>query len=362
MEENLRGAFKQLESFPTEEDYRNSKEMSYSIFKELYDNPEILLGEKEEKKEEWFVFGTLVDMLLTDSAVNIDNKVVINDFVPSDQFKAIADYILENDLNVLELSDTQVEEVYTNTGSKVNWGIPVKRQKILDNCAQYITLLRDNADKIIVSSILFEEATKVANVFLTHRWTRDLFMSEVEQKANNIEILYQYKIKYKIRDIPFRSMLDVVVIDHGAKKIYPYDIKTGSDYPRTFLTTACYRYKYMYQAYLYKEGLTAFVEDSIAFKDYEVQDFRFVYVSRIKPTYPVILHINEYMHESFYQQGLYNNRYELPAVKDLLMCLTGTLKRIQEGETILEPYDLYKNHGEYTLELDITNMADGMFC
>ena len=54
MEENLRGLLKKKESFTTEEEYRESNAMSYSIFKDVYDNPEILITPKEDKKEESF--------------------------------------------------------------------------------------------------------------------------------------------------------------------------------------------------------------------------------------------------------------------------------------------------------------------
>lgn len=355
MEENLRGILQKNESFTTEKEYRESNAMSYSIFKDIYDNPEILITPREEKKEDWFVFGTIVDMLLTGSASEVDDKIIINDTVPTDQYKAIADYLIEYELNVSDLTDEQVEACYTMTGSKVNWGIPVKRQKILDNCVSYIELIKTSKDKIIVSSAIFEEATKIAAVFTGHRWTRDLFMSEVEQKANNIEIIYQYKIKYIVDNILFKSMLDVVVIDHANKIIYPYDIKTGTDYPRVFLRSAVYRYKYMYQAALYRMGLELFIKGIPELEDYEIGNFRFVYVSRIKPNYPVILLINEDIQESFINNGLYSDRYELPSVNEIIWALKHYMTRIELGDTVLEPIDLYRADGEYTLYDDIYN-------
>lgn len=352
MEENLRGLLKTKESFKTEEEYRESNAMSYSIFKDVYDNPEILTTPRKDKKEEWATFGSLVDMMLTSD--NVDSKIIVNDTVPTDQYKAISDYIIKNSLDIDSLTDLQVEECYTNTESKVNWGIPVKKQKILDNCKSYIDLIKSSENKLIISSDFFNEATLNANVFLTHRWTSHLFMSEVEQKANNIEILYQYKIKYLFLDILFKSMLDVVLINHTEKIIYPYDLKTGSDYPRTFLTNAVYKYKYMYQAALYKEGLQLFIESIPEFAGYKVADFRFVYVSRLKPLYPVILTINPELHYSFMELGL-DFKYNLRSVREIVNALKYYLNKIESGSIKLEPYDLDLNNGEYELLEDPYN-------
>jgi len=354
MKENLRGLLKTKESFKSEKEYRESMAMSYSIFKDVYDNPDILITPRKDKKEEWATFGSVVDMLLTSSQKEIDDKIVVNDTVPSEQYKLISDYIIENNFNINNLTDIQIEECYNNTGSKVNWGIPVKKQKILDNCTKYIELIHTSKSKLIISSDLYKEAQLNANTFITHPWSSFLFMSEVEQKAQNIEILYQYKIKYILRDLLFKSMLDVIIVDHKNKKIRPYDLKTGSDYFRVFLKSAIYKYKYMYQAALYKEGLKAFIKEIPEFEDYEVADFRFVYVSRLKPLYPVILRISDEMHYSFMEIGL-QYRYSLPSVQEIMRALKSYLNKIELGETNLTPYDLTLSKGEYELEEDISN-------
>lgn len=356
MEENLRGLLKEKESFKSEKEYRESSAMSYSTFKDVYDNPEILITPKEDKKDEWMAFGSVVDMLLTSSKEEFDEKIAISKTVPSEQYKLISDYIIENNLDVNNLTDSQVEDCYNNTGSKVNWGIPIKKQKILDNCITYVEFIKSTNGKLIISSDLYKEAQLNSNVFLTHPWSSFLFMSELEQKANNIEIIYQYKIKYVINGILFKSMIDVLVVDHNNKKIYQYDLKTGSDYPRVFLKSAVYKYRYLYQAALYKEGLKLFLDNIAEFCLYSIEDFRFVYVSRLKPIYPVILKINAKMHYSFMQMGM-DYKYNLPSVDVVLTALASYLSKIESGETNLTPYDLSINNGEYELQEDASNIT-----
>lgn len=348
------GLLKKIESFKTEEEYRESPAMSYSIFKDIYDNPEILLSPREEKKDEWFVFGRVTDSLLTDTTEIFENKFVINEgTTPSEQYKLISDYIIEKEYDVNNLTDDQVLECFDAAGSKVNWSVTTKNQKILENCTGYIDFISKNKNKTIISKDLFNEANNIANLLLTHKWTRILFMSEVEQVACNIEIYYQYKIKYIFKDIMFKSMMDILVVDHNLKRIYPYDIKTGTNSPRSFLKNAVYRYKYLYQAALYKEGIKAFI-DRPEFNGYEVDDFRFVYVSRIKPLYPVILRISDIMHYSFMNMGLLG-RYYLPSVEEVILALKHYINKIEMGETKLLPYDLDLQEGEYELEEDLYN-------
>lgn len=355
MEENVIGILSKYESF-TEEEYKNTNCMSYSLFKDVYDHPELLLAPKEDRKEEWLLFGTLVDLILTGDTTDIR----VNKFVPTELYKKICDYIIVNNLDINDLTDEQVKNCFEAAESNVNWGIPVKKQKILDNCLNYIYFVIDNKDKIIVSQSLFDEASKLANILLTHEWTKHLFMSKSEQKANNIEIYYQYKIKYLHSGIVFKSKVDIVYIDHTNKLISLYDIKTGSDYPRQFLTNAVYKYKYLYQAALYKIGFEEFIKPIKALEGYSIDDFRFVYISRVDPRFPVILHIPEDMHFSFTNIGIDSDRYYVPSVNEVIHAVKFYLNKIESGSPVVEPYDLLISKGEYSLDEHISNKLSYM--
>jgi hypothetical protein len=349
MEENVRGILQKVEAF-TEESYKESKCMSYSIFKDVYNNPEVLTEEREDKKSEWLTFGTIVDMLLTESAETLDEKVVISDVVPSEQYKKMSEYIIDNGIDIDKITNEEILLAYGFAESKVNWGIEAKKKNLIENCSTYIKFIIDNRDKLVISSALFDEATLISNTFLTHRWCRDLFISETEQKKNDIEIIYQYKIKYVINDIVFKSKIDIVVINHKKKEIYLYDIKTGSDYPKAFVSSTVYNYRYIYQAVLYTVGLRSFLKDNNLLEDYTIEGFRFVYVSRIKPTYPLILDLDNDMLRSIYYYGVFNDRYDIPGIDNVTNAIKYFTNEIENGNTKLAPYDLEKNKGIIKLE------------
>jgi hypothetical protein len=346
-----RGVLGLFESF-TEEEYKESKCMHYSLAKDILYNPQLLTEERKEQKKEWFVFGTLVDIILTDSD-NITDRVVINDKVPTEQFERMANYLLENDLlpnklvsDVVGLSEKQINDIYTNSGSKVNYKIDTKREKIINECGDYLELLLTSEDKLIVTTNMFNEASKVAEVFSSHRWSEDLFMSKADQVRNHMEIYYQFKIRYVFEDVRCKSKIDIVVIDHDLKTISPYDIKTGSDLPVTFIKEALYKYKYGYQGVMYRDGLKNFIKGIPALKDYSVDNFRFVYVSRLRPTYPIILKMGDACHQEFRDFGIESPLYDIPALMDVFEAITFYMKQLDEGKPINNPYPLIASLGE----------------
>ena len=346
-----RGLLKLYESFSTEEEYRASKCLSYSIIKDVHDNPEVLTKERVPSDKEWFRFGTLTDLILTSPIQGFDKKVFVNDKVPTEQYKAMAEYIVEHSYPVLGMADTQIDEIYEQSGSKVNWGPTVKRQKMLDNCLAYLEVLTKHKGKIIVDSKTYLEANAIAEMTKHHKWTKDLFMSEEEQLANHTEIFYQYKIRYIYENLQCKSMIDILLVDHDTKTIFPYDFKTGSDYPGTFIREALYKYKYGYQGALYREGLRKFLDCHKEFEDYNIDTFKFIYVSRLKPTFPITLEMNHKCHLEFRDEGIDNPIYHLPALTDLMEEAEYYMNIINDGLIPTIPYELDMCGGLVTVGL-----------
>jgi hypothetical protein len=341
-----RGILKLHESFATEEEYRASNCLSYSILKEVHDNPEILLKEKVEVDKEYFTFGKLVDMMLTNPK-EIENTFFVNDKVPSDQYKAIIQYYVNNQYSTKleDLTNEDIEILYSKSGSDSKWLPDTKRKKLIENGSDYLVLLTEHKDKTIVSTEIFMEATKVSEMLRTHPWTKEYFLSEKEQLENNIEILYQFKIKYGYEGCVCKSMLDIVVIDHDLKVITPIDIKTGTDSHRFFIKHALCKYKYGYQGVLYSEGLTRFILKIEELKDYVVDDFKFIYVCRFKPTFPIILNMTDRCHSEFKDLGIDTTTYDIPPLIMVLGEVEYYMNSINEGKTTLIPYDIERRHG-----------------
>jgi hypothetical protein len=349
---SLRGVLKLHESF-TEDEYWASKCMSYSIIKDIPDNPEILIKPREQEDKEWLTFGTVVDIILTESASVVDEKLFINDSMPDPQFKSISEYMVANNISIESIpttTDLEIEGLFKQAGSNVNWLPATKRKKVVDECTNYINLLTDHKNQLIITTDMFNEATLVAQTFSTHPWTKALFIDEKTQIRNNIEILYQYKIKYIYEGIQCKSKFDILIVNHNNKVITPIDIKTGSDLPRQFIKSAIFKYKYCYQECLYVEGLKVFLNNIPEFKDYTVGDFRFVYVSRLKPAYPIIAKVEELLHHVIKVVGISTELYELPALDEIFDSIHIYMNDIEKGISTFEPYELRHKNGEYEID------------
>jgi len=351
IEKNFRDILNLYESF-NDEEYFHSKCFSYSKIKDLHSNPEILLKEEKKDTKSWFTFGTIVDMLLTEKEEIVKDKIVINNKIPSAQFVKIANYIIENYSesqysDIKSFTDEEVKNIYSNSGSNVIWKIDTMREKMINNLDSYLSFLVENKNKIIVEQDFYNEAVKIADVFRNHKWSSFLFMDDKDQEANHIELIYQYKIKYTINDsLKFKSKIDVIRIDHDLQTISPFDIKTGTDKPEWFLNFALYEYKYGYQGALYREGLEKFIDKIPELKGYTIDNFRFVYVSRLKPYYPVILQMDDLCHNEFLDFGISDRYYNITSLRDLFDELDYYIKEIDLGKTIIEPYELIGTFGE----------------
>jgi hypothetical protein len=348
--DQYRGLLKVHESFSSDAEYDNLNCLSYSKVKDVYDNPEVLFEERKKDDSEWLIFGTLVDMMLTDEE-HLWDRIVVNDAVPTDQMKKISEYIVATypTLEVIDLSDEQIEDCFTSTGSASRWTADTKRKKIFGDCAGYVRFLKTSVGKMVIPIDMYDEAEAVADVFRTNPNTKHLFMSERDQLLEHVEILYQFKIKYVLEELVCKSKIDIVYIDHDEKTINLYDIKTGSDHPRNFMRHAIYKYKYGYQSSMYQLGFAKFLEKIPELSTYKLNSFRFVYVSRIRPNYPVILNISNECNREFLSFGVENSIYAIPSLIDVFEAADYYIKQIDLGEKPYVPFDLVKSKCEHTV-------------
>lgn len=346
--DKYRGLLKIHESFASDAEYDGLNCLSYSKVKDIYDNPEILFEERKKDDSEWLLFGTLVDIMLTDEE-HLWDRIIVNDAVPTDQMKKIAEYILKSypDIEIINLSDEQIEDCFISTGSASRWTIDTKRKKIFEECAGFVKFLKSSTGKTVVSLDMYNEAEIVANIFRYNEFTKHLFMSEREQLSEHVEILYQFKIKYVFEDLICKSKIDIVYIDHDAETITLYDIKTGSDHPKNFIKHSLYKYKYGYQAALYRHGFAKFIEKIPELNRYKLNTFKFVYVSRVRPYYPVILDISNECIREFESLGVDNFLYEIPSLLEVFEAADYYIKEIDAGKKPYTPLYLVNNKCEY---------------
>lgn len=127
--------------------------------------------------------------------------------------------------------------------------------------------------------------------------------------------------------------MDKIVVDHDNKIVYPYDIKTGTEF--NFMSNF-YRYKYFYQGALYTAAIESIVQTQPEFSGYKVEPFRFIYLSRQNTDLPLIYTMTEKYIEKVMTGYVNKSGYEIKGILELV-----------------DDYKWYINNNEFTLRRDI---------
>lgn len=132
----------------------------------------------------------------------------------------------------------------------------------------------------------------------------------------------------------FRDNIMLIIIDHNNKIIHPVDLKTSShaewDFPDSFITWC-----YAIQARLYWNILRANMYKDIYFKDFELDDYRFIVVNKNTLT-PLVWKFEDTKKYGKLTYGK-NNQIEIPDPFELgrqLSIYLSSRPRVPEGINI----------------------------
>lgn len=276
----------------TEQEYRDLPYPSYSTLKGLdTEGPSFLTKVQNKKDTSALSFGTLVDNLLTIKNYDLNEDFIIDNVeTPTASLKILVDSIVErNMLNNLE--DKDIDYLVAELGLWSKTKDPIKLRSKWDNeiFHTYINFLKEAENKIIISLEDYTKALECVDTLRTHEFTRDVFNFG---KGKEEEQIFQLKRVYKIKqgdiDITLKSMLDLVNIDHKNKVIYPYDIKTGTPTVDNFAKNYL-NYRYYLQESLYVYAIYDLMKKLKELRDYKVEPFKFIYISKSNPKLPVLI-------------------------------------------------------------------------
>jgi len=329
----------------SEQEYRDMDNMSYST----------LSGISRQGKDsltDEFVpnyatkFGILTESLLFDDYNPDDYYVMPNNIIPTDKLKDACDIIfpkliidpkLDENLEkykgnikiILEHFDI---DYYKNRTSES------RASSIIKDTSEYWKHIKESKNKIVISQSMLEKCRAAAQTLRIHEFTKDIFATD---SFFNIEKQSQVKLIFNYRGRKLKCMLDWLIIDHDNKVIKPYDLKTGSK-PIEEFENSFYYWRYDIQAFLYTLAVIIFRNKH--YPEYDVEDFRFVYISRLDVSRPIIYKVNSKIHlgsfKGFYRKGEYYK---------------SVIKLIEEYEWYLSnekaqyPKEVYENSGEILL-------------
>jgi hypothetical protein len=263
----------------TETQYRALDIDSYSSIKAFIEDRKkyyrkfVLKEPVREPESDSLIFGSLVDCLLfTPDSFDQKFSVSITN-LPKGQYKKLVDELMEitqrsvDDMGEVtrDLED-MLEEAYKNVKYDRNGNVvdfkrdsfeKVKEKFIGSDLEIYYRQLREAHGKYVIEPVTIENALKVIGELKTNIVTQEIINME---NSDKIDIYDQFPIIGSLKEClgeevteeecKAKCLVDKIIIDHEAKEIHIYDLKTAWDNEGEFLNNY-FKYKYYIQAALY---------------------------------------------------------------------------------------------------------------
>lgn len=265
----------------TFDNYREYPAINYSKLSALDKSP-MSLNKEDKDYSDAMKMGDALDTLITGGEKEFKNKFTVDNIKkPTSSLLLLADSIIEIAVTSEIVPD---EEMIENTRVSLGlWSNMVDKEKIKDKWDNklfnnYVDYCIKNKDKIFLSEEELNCIYEAKEVLFTHEFTKDYFIG-----SEDVEIKFQVPLLFNYKDKLYKSLLDIVKLDHKNKKVYPCDLKFTSDgvwnFPNKIL-----KWRYDIQSSMYYHSIINEYKDS----DYSIEPFRFIVVSSVNPTIPMV--------------------------------------------------------------------------
>lgn len=163
-----------------------------------------------------------------------------------------------------------------------------------------------------IPAAIFQESRLIWKRLRNDIRTKELF---VEKEGK--EIFYQPKLVFNLNGKDVKCMYDMVIIDHVAKTIHPYDLKVTSfhtkEFPKVYI-----KHRYYIQSGLYSKGIESIVNaNKFDFLDYTILPFTFVVYS-VPDGIPMLWEIPTENVEKSIDGYMVGNHYKVKGIMDLI--------------------------------------------
>lgn len=267
----------------TEKEYREDGNLHYSdLAKFDREGFPAIAKLKEHIETPSLLFGSLVDIMITGTREEFNQQYVIASF-PELQpaflkyAKALYDKFHIQYSSLTKVPDSDIIDVANEVEFYKNWRPDNRVKAAKEQCDEYYRLLIAAEGKTVIDEETYNDAAAAARTLRESPATSWYFAKD--NPFDGIERVYQGKMTGVFDGIKYSCMMDLCVIDHNAKKIYPCDLKTSShmeyDFFRSFI-----EWSYYIQAAQYAAILKQNIEKDEYFKDFTIMPYRFIVVNR----------------------------------------------------------------------------------
>ncbi|MEE1303820.1 MAG: hypothetical protein U0K68_01515 [Agathobacter sp.] len=343
----MRKSLKDISWLVTEETYRADSAYSYSTLakfdREGFEKLDTLFDKVDSPS---LLFGSIVDTLLTDGYEAFEKLFFVAEFPEvTDKVKIIVDALFgeyKNTYSTLNQIPNDIIIAYTESFEyQKNWKPDTRAKVIKEQGNEYYSLLYLAGDKKVIGTALYQDAMACVDKLKSSEATKWYFMDD-SPFDDTTERLYQLKFKGEYDGIKLRGMMDLCIVDHKNKIIYPCDLKTSYKSEWNFYKSF-YEWRYFEQAMLYAELLKQNIEKDPYFKDFKIANYRFIVICNRTKT-PLVWEYKDTFCTTDITYGK-NDKYVCRnwrnIVKELHYYLTET-PIVPQGINVTIPNDLIK--------------------
>ena len=268
--------------------YRADNALSYSVLaryeREGFDNLDRLFDKISTPS---LTLGSCVDTLITGSQEEFDKLFYVAD-IPSigDKEKAVADSLFSQYGNqYTSFVDIPFEAVLSEANAQSyykNWKDDTRVRVLTERCAIYYAVKANSEGKTVVDLDTYYKVMAMVKALKESPATHGYFADNDEMSP--VRRYYQLKFKARLDGVDYRCMADELLVIYDEKKIIPIDLKTSSSKEWDFQHSFC-KWDYMIQARLYWLIIKTNLMNDDYFKDFTLEDYRFIVVNRdsLKP-------------------------------------------------------------------------------
>jgi len=336
-------------------DYKTISALNQSTLKQILVSPKAYVEAKErqlarvESTEQHFMFGSLVDMMLTESKEDFDKKyaVIPDDTGVSETIAKIVKEVYDEKNNSDDLGwgalENYPEEILKHCNYELyqsRWKDETRINKIVEQGSQYFEVLKNSGNRTIITE---SEYAKAVNCVMALR--SDKHTSKYCQKKSNdpnILIIDKHVIVFEHDGLEFKGELDRIIVNHKEKTITPIDFKTTSKSVLNF-ENSFWHFRYDFQAAVYTLGLTKDKSDRLKsyYEDgYSFKPMLYIVVETFLKNPPMVFEISK----TVLNTGLYGNVNKVPKIKENLEGFYQAIKRFK--------YATENNAWDYPMEYD----------
>lgn len=267
----------------TEPEYRARPELSQSTlgtYEKLgFDGLDHLFDKVEA---DYFVFGSCVDSILTGGMDEFNERFSVMDINITDGGLDTMKILFSRNLpynTFWEIPEDVVSDAAKEAGFwKADKWDKIRYKKVLEtgNIPEYYEAAR-NSEKTLVTTTDYNDVLACVNALRESPATSGYFAEN--DMMSPVRRYYQLKFRMTNNNVGYRGMMDLVVVDYEDKKVYPIDLKTSGKTEWNF-EKSFEQFYYMHQARLYWRLLRANMDNDEYFKDFTLENYRFIVVNR----------------------------------------------------------------------------------